>query len=142
MEVSQVRRRIQTAIGASRDRAQQRRQRAADAESAYDRFLAEVATPLARQIANVLNTEGYSFTVATPGRGLRLALDRGRDDFIELALETNADLPTVIGRTRRTRGSRTIEDERPIKAGTAPDQLTEDDLLEFLVSSLEPWLER
>ena len=142
MEVSQVRRRIQAAIGASRDRAQQRRQRAADAESAYDRFLAEVATPLARQIANVLNTEGYAFTVATPGRGLRLALDRGRDDFIELVLETNADLPTVVGRVRRTRGSRTIEDERPIKAGATPDQLGEDDLLEFFVSSLEPWLER
>ena len=142
MEVSHVRKRIQTAIGASRDRAQRRRQRAADAESAYDRFLAEVATPLARQVANVLNTEGYPFTVATPGRGLRLALDRGRDDFIELALETNADLPTVIGRIRRTRGSRTIEDERPIKAGASPDQLSEDDLLEFLVSSLEPWLER
>jgi hypothetical protein len=142
LEVSLVRKRIQTAIGASRDRAQRRRQRAADAESAYDRFLAEVATPLARQVANVLNTEGFPFIVATPGRGLRLALDRGRDDFIELALETTADLPTVVGRIRRTRGSRTIEDERPIKAGATPDQLSEDDLLEFFVSSLEPWLER
>ena len=142
MEISQVRRRLQTAIAASRERALRRRQQAAEADSAYDRFLMQVATPLARQIANALQAEGYAFTFSTPGRGLRLALDRGRDDFIEVALEINADEPTVVGRIRRTRGSRTIEDERPIKAGATPDQVSEDDLLEFFVLALEPWLER
>jgi hypothetical protein len=129
-------------MAAARDRAQKRRQRAADAESAFDGFLTHVATPLARQLANALNAEGYAFTVSTPGRGLRLALDRGRDDFIELALETDADEPVVVGRIRRTRGSRTIEEERPIKPGASPDQISEQDLLEFLASALEPWLER
>jgi hypothetical protein len=129
-------------MGTARDRAQKRRQRAADAETAYDGFLTGVATPLARQVANALNAEGYAFTLSTPGRGLRLSLDRGRDDFIELALETNADEPTVVGRIRRTRGSRTIEDERPIKAGATPDQVSESDLLEFFANALEPWLER
>ena len=127
---------------AARDRAQQRRQRAADAESAYDTFLTHVATPLARQVANALKAENYAFTVSTPGRGLRLALDRGRDDFVELALDTDADQPTVLGRIRRTRGSRTVEEERPVKPGASPGELTEDDVLEFLVSALEPWLER
>jgi hypothetical protein len=127
---------------AARDRAQKRRQRAADAESAYDSFLTHVATPLARQLANALNAEAYAFTVSTPGRGLRLALDRGRDDFIELALDTNADEPVVVGRIRRTRGSRTIEEERPIRPGASPDQLSENDVLEFLVGAIEPWLER
>ena len=126
----------------ARDRAQRRRQLAADAETAYDGFLANVATPLAKQIANALQAEGYAFTLSTPGRGLRLALDRGRDDFIELALETDADEPTVIGRIRRTRGSRTIEEERPVKRGASPDQLSEEDLLDFFASALEPWLER
>lgn len=142
MEVSQVRRRLQAAIVASRERAQRRRQRAAEAESSYDGFLSQVATPLARQVANALNAEGYAFTVSTPGRGLRLALDRGRDDFIELALDTNADEPVVVGRVRRTRGSRTLEEERPIKPGAAPDQVSEQDLLEFFANALEPWLER
>ena len=142
MEVSQVRRRLQAAMAASRERAQLRRQRTADAESSYDSFLTQVATPLTRQLANALNAEGYAFTVSTPGRGLRLALDRGRDDFIELALETNADEPVVIGRVRRTRGSRTIEEERPVKPGASPDRVSEQDLLEFLVTALEPWLER
>lgn len=142
MEISQVRRRVQSAMVAARDRSQKRRQRAAEAETAYDSFLTHVATPLVRQIANALNAEGYAFTVSTPGRGLRLALDRGRDDFVELALDTNADEPTVVGRTRRTRGSRTLEDERPLKAGATPDQLGESDVLEFFVGALEPWLER
>ena len=115
---------------------------AAAAETAYDSFLTHVATPLARQIASALKAEGYAFTVSTPGRGLRLALDRGRDDFVELALETDADEPTVIGRIRRTRGSRTIEEERPVKPGASPDQVSEHDVLDFFDSALEPWLER
>jgi hypothetical protein len=142
VEVSQVRKRLQTAMTAARERAQQRRQRAAEADTAYDRFLSQVATPLARQIANALLAEGYTFTLSTPGRGLRLALDRGRDDFIELALETDGDEPTVIGRIRRTRGSRTLEEERPIKRGASPDQLNEQEVLDFFASALEPWLER
>lgn len=142
MEISQVRRRVQAAMAAARDRAQKRRQRATDAESAYDSFLTHVATPLVRQIANALNADGYAFTVSTPGRGLRLALDRGRDDFVELALDTNSDDPNVVGRIRRTRGSRTLEEERPVKPGAMPDQITENDVLEFFVNALEPWLER
>lgn len=142
MEVSHVRKRLQSAIAAARERAQQRRQRASEADAAYDRFLTHVATPLARQIANVLQAEGYPFTVSAPGRGLRLALDRGRDDFIELALETDADEPAVIGRIRRTRGSRTLEEERPLKRGASPDQLSEQDVLDFFAGALEPWLER
>jgi hypothetical protein len=126
----------------ARDRAQRRRQLAADAETAYDSFLSNVATPLVKQIANALQAEGYAFTLSTPGRGLRLALDRGRDDFIELALETDADEPTVIGRIRRTRGSRTIEEERPVKRGASPDHVSEQDLLDFFESALQPWLER
>jgi ribosomal protein S8 len=126
----------------ARDRAQRRRQLAADAETTYDSFLSTVATPLVKQIANALQAEGYAFTLSTPGRGLRLALDRGRDDFIELALETDADEPTVIGRIRRTRGSRTIEEERPVKRGASPDQVSEQDLLDFFESALLPWLER
>jgi hypothetical protein len=53
----------------ARDRAQRRRQLAADAETAYDSFLSNVATPLVKQIANALQAEGYAFTLSTPGRG-------------------------------------------------------------------------
>ena len=142
MEVSHVRRRLQQAIAAARERAQARRQTNADAERAYQMFLTDVATPLARQLANTLKVEGYAFTLFTPGDSLRLAADRGRDDFVSIALDVSGDRPQVVGRISRTRGSRTIDEERPIKDGALPDALTEEDVLEFLVSALEPWLER
>jgi hypothetical protein len=129
-------------MAAARDRAKQRRQKADDADKAYATFLDHLATPLARQIVNALRAEGYSFTLSTPERGLRVSLDQGRDDFIEFDLRTDVDQPHVIGRIRRTRGSRTLDEERPVKAGAAPQDVSEEDLLEFFARALEPWLER
>jgi hypothetical protein len=142
LEVSQVRKQVKAAIDASRERAQQRRQRSGEAERAFAVFLEEIATPVARQVAGALKAEGYGFTVGTPGGGLRLAAERGRDDFIDIALDTSADRPQVVGRISYSRGSRTLDEERPIKPGAAPDSLTEQDVLEFFLGALEPWLER
>jgi hypothetical protein len=141
VEVSAVRNRLRRAIEQARDQSQQHKQRVAEAERAYQTFLADVATPLARQVANALKVEGYLFTVFTPGGGLRLASDRGREDYIEFALDTAAEQPEVIARISRTRGSRTLEEEQPVKAGSAPDAITDEDLLLFLLAALEPWLE-
>ena len=142
MEVSQVRIRLKRAIDAARETAQQRRQRTADAERDYAAFLENVAIPVTRQVANALKVEGYSFTVFTPGGGLRLASDRGRDDYIEFALDGDGAEPQVVARISQTRGSRTVEDERPVKPGAAPAALTDEDVLTFLLDALEPWLER
>ena len=142
VEVSEVRRQLKHAIDRAKARAQRKRNDAAEAERAYATFLEEVATPTTRMLASALKAEGYPFTVSTPSGGLRLASDRGRDDYIELTLDGSGEKPTVVGRVRRTRGSRTLEDERPIKAGAAPQDLTESDVLWFLVTALEPWLER
>jgi hypothetical protein len=142
VEISEVRRRIQAAMTTARDRAKKRRRRADEAEQAYARFLDNIAVPLARQVVNALRAEGYAFSISTPGRGLRVSLDQGRDDFIELALVTHSDQPHVAARIRRTRGSRTLDEERPVKAGAAPQDVGEEDLLEFFVAALEPWLER
>ena len=142
MEVSEVRKQLQQAMAAARQRAQLQRQRAGDAEKAYAGFLQDVATPVTRQLATALKAEGHAFTVFTPGDGLRLAADRGRDAFIELALDTTSNPPQVIGRVRHTRGSRTIDEEKPIKPGASPEMLTDQDVLDFLLHALEPWLER
>lgn len=142
MEVSEVRRQLKHAIDRAKARAQRKRSDAAEAERAYATFLEGVATPTIRMLANALKAEGYPCTVSTPSGGLRLAADRGRDDYIELTLDGSGDRPIVVGRVRHTRGSRTLEDERPIKAGAAPQDLTEGDVLAFLVEALEPWLER
>jgi hypothetical protein len=142
LEVSQVRRQLKAAIDASRERAQQQRQRSAEAERGFATFLEDVATPVARQVATALKSEGYGFTVATPGGGLRLAAERGRDDFIDIALDTTGQRPQVVGRISYSRGSRTLDEERPIKPGASPESLTEEDVLEFFLGALEPWLER
>jgi hypothetical protein len=133
---------LKTAIDAARQRAQHRRQRTADAQRSYETFLTEVATPVARQVANALKAEGYSFTVFTPGNGLRLASDRAREDFIEFALDTSGDAPEVTARISQRRGSRTVDEEVPVKRGAAPEAIVEEDVLDFLVGALEPWLER
>jgi len=142
VEVSEVRRQLRHAIDRAKARAQQRRQVAAEADRAYATFLEEIATPIVRTLANALKAEGYPFTVSTPTGGLRLASDRGRDDYIELALDGSGDTPTVMGRVRYTRGSRTLEEERPIKPGSLPQDVTETDVLSFLVGALELWLDR
>jgi hypothetical protein len=142
VEVSEVRRQLRHAIDRAKARAQQRRQQVADAERAYAAFLEDVATPTTRAVASVLKAEGYPFTVSTPSGGLRLASDRGRDDYVEFELDSGGVNPTVIGRVRRTRGSRTLEEERPVKAGAAAQDLSKEDVLAFLVAALEPWLDR
>jgi hypothetical protein len=142
VEVSQVRNRLRRAIEGARDEAQQRRQRAAEAERGYKIFLDDVATPLVRQVANALKVEGHAFTVFTPGGGLRLASDRGRDDYIEFALDDMARHPQVVARISRTRGSRTLEEERVVKPGASPDSITDEELLEFMLDILAPWLEK
>jgi hypothetical protein len=142
LEISQVRRRVQAAIVAARARTQERREQSDTAARDYAVFLETVATPLVQQIANALKAEGNSFTVSTPGNGLRLEYDRGRDNFIEFTLDTSGDRPQVIARVSQTRGSRRLEDERPIKPDASPAELTEEDVLEFVVNALEPWLVR
>jgi hypothetical protein len=142
MEVSHVRNRLRQAIETSRERGQKRRQQVSDAERAYASFVENTATPVMRMLTNALKVEGYAFTLFTPGGGVRLASDRGRNDYIELGLDATAAPPQVVARISRTRGSRTLDEERPINGGASPDSITEDDLLAFLLDALEPWLER
>ena len=142
MEVSQVRKRLVTAIGRARQAAQARRQRGAETERAYDIFLTNAATPVARMLATALKAEGFGFTVNTPGGAVRLVPDRGRDDFIEIALDAATDPPEVTARISYERGSRTITSERPLKPGAPPQAITDEDVLAFLLEALTPWLER
>lgn len=142
VEVSLVRKALLSAMERSRLHAQERRQRVAEAEDTYRKFLELKAVPVARQLGQALKAEGFPFTVFTPSGGLRLASDHGRDDYIELQLDTTGDLPQVLGRVHRVRGSRTLASERPIRPGTDIAMLSEDDALAFFVEALEPWLER
>jgi hypothetical protein len=126
----------------ARAQAADRRARDARATAAYDTFLENVAGPVAKQLANILKVEGVAFTLFTPAGGLRLASDRNRDDFIELALERGAADLQVVGHISHARGSRTVAETVPLKDGFGPDALTDEDVLSFLLRALRPWLER
>ena len=135
MEISIVRQRVKDTI----DRA--RRARTDEAGKEYERFLDSVATPVVKQIANALRAEGFTFTVFTPGGSVRLMSDRSAEDYVELTLDAAGDEPRVVGRSSRSRGRRVIESERPIAEKPVRD-LTEDDVLVYVLKEIEPLVER
>ncbi|MBI3402823.1 MAG: hypothetical protein HY048_15510 [Acidobacteria bacterium] len=139
METSDVRKQVLRAIEQARRRVADRRARNDAAGTAFDAFLKSTAVPLVRQIANVLKAEGIAFTVFTPSSCVRMMSDRSTEDFIEVSLETDGETPQVVCRTSRNRGSRVVQSERAIGA---PEEITESALLEFLMSALEPYVER
>jgi len=141
MEIATVRQRVQETIQRARREAAQRRARTDEASREYDAFLDRIAVPIFRQVANVLKVENYAFTVFTPSGSVRLMSDRAAEDYIELVLDTTSDTPTVIGHSSRLRGRRVIETERPVGVGPIPD-LTEDDVLVFVLKELEAFVEK
>lgn len=142
VETGEISRRLKIAVETARRSAAEERSRNEAAQAAYDTFLHKVAAPLAKQLVNVLKVEGMAFTVFTPAGGLRLSSDRSRDDYVELALESGEAGPQVVGHVSRVRGSRTLAETLAVKEGVKVEALTEEDLLEFLLRVLRPWLER
>jgi hypothetical protein len=139
MEISLVRRRLTETIERAKKQAADRRGRGDAAARDFEVFLQKIAVPLFRQIANALKADGYAFTVFTPSGSVRLMSDRAAEDYIELTLDAAANPPQIVGQISRTRGSRVIDAERPIGA---PDTLTEEQLLDFLLKELEAFVER
>jgi hypothetical protein len=139
MEISDVRRRVAETIDRARRGAAEKRARGDQAALAYGAFLDAIAVPLFRQVANVLRSEGFPFTVFTPAGSVRLSSDRAAEDFVELTLDTTGDDAVVMGHTSRSRGRRVVESEGPLGA---PGALTEHDVLSFLLRALEPLVER
>jgi hypothetical protein len=141
MEISLVRKRVVETIESAQLSAAARRLRAEEAGRDYAQFLERMGTPLLRQVANALRAEGYAFTVFTPTGGVRMSSDRTAEDYIEFALDTTGDQPRVLGRVSRSRGRNVVETERPI-ADRTPAQLTEEDVLGFVLKEIEPFVER
>jgi hypothetical protein len=141
MDISDVKRRVVEAIDHAKRATQLRRVSADAAAREFDTFLERIAVPLCKQLASALKAEGYSFVTFSPSGAVRLASERSPDDYIELTLDTQGDEPLVIGHTRRGRGRRIIETERPLRHCLVRD-ITEDDVLNFMLKELEPFVER
>jgi hypothetical protein len=142
MEISDVRRRLRQALEAAKRAGAERRARAEEAGQAYDRFLSGTATPIFQMVAGVLRAEGHAFQVFTPAGGLRLSSERAAGDFIELGLDSSSDPPAVMARISRGRGSHLLTAERPVRQGAAVDDLSDEDVLSFLLAEIAPFVQK
>ena len=141
-ETSEIRIRLRETIKHAKRAAAERRQLAQTAEETGARVLAAVATPVFKTVAGALKAEGYPFRLFTPAAEVRLASEKSGDEFIELALDTARDTPALIGRVSRVWGRRLLVDERVVREGDGIGDLTEEDVLTFLLESLPPFVER
>ena len=142
MDVAAVRQHILQAIDRAKRAAAERRVANDEAGRQYEVFLEQLAVPLFRQAANILRVEGYLFTLFTPGGSVRLMSERSADDFIELVLDTTGETPSVMGRTSRAWGRRTLLSEQPLNPSVPVRELTEEDVLTFLLKAIEPFVEK
>jgi hypothetical protein len=143
MEISDIKRRIVDTIERAKRQAAERRVRTDEITREYAAFLDRTAIPVLRQIANVLRSEGYPFTVFTPGGSVRLMSDRATEDYVEILLDAggagNAGNDDAVVSGHRSRGRRVVETEQPLGP---PAALTEEDILSFVLKAIEPLVER
>jgi hypothetical protein len=142
IETSELRKRLRLAIEERRKSTAARRAIVDEAAAAYTDLLETTATPLVQKLANALKAEGHHFTVFTPNGGLRMALAKSADDFIEFVLDTSQDEPFAALRVNRSRGRRVVQHERPVKGRTPVERLSEEDVLQALLEEIAPFVER
>ena len=142
MEVSDVRRRIRTAIETARARRAERRARTDEAVRAYEPFLAEIAVPAFHSVAGALTGEGHRFNVLTPAGTVRLSPERSSEDFIELGLDTDRERPAVVIRSAQGRGRRMVAAERTLREDLPIAELAEEDVIAALIDEAIPFIER
>jgi hypothetical protein len=141
MEISEVRKRLRETIDRAKREAAARRARMDEASREYQVFLDTIAVPLFRQVSNALKVEGYPFTVFTPAGSVRLTSDKSGEDYVELSLDTSGREPMVVGKISRARGRRVVESEQPVADGPA-GQISEEQLLQFLLTEIQRFVER
>lgn len=142
MEISDLRKRLKQTIEAAKRAAAARRERHDAAEREGRGVIEKVATPVFKMVATALRAEGHLFQVSTPAASVRLASERARDDFIELALDTERDPVALVGRVSRTWGRRVLEAESIVSEAAGFAALTDEAVLAFLLKELQPFVER
>jgi hypothetical protein len=133
---------LRGAIEQAKRRAADRRAVADEAARLWAERLPEAVVPGFHAVLNVLSGDGFKFSLSTPGETARLSPDRSSAEFVEVALDTNRELPAVIVRSTRGRGNRTIESERVVAEGPEIAELTQDVVIGVLIEEIVPFIER
>jgi hypothetical protein len=137
MEVAELRRQILREIESAQAKTIERRKTGDAAHSAYAKFIVEVAGPLVVQTVQILRAERLPFQAQTPADSARIASDTSADDFIEFVLDTSVRPPRVLGRSSlAVSRHNVVVEEVPIAPGTPIAELTDSDLLPFLIPAV------
>ena len=142
MDVGDIRKRVRRTIAEARRAAAERRTQVAAAEQDGARVLSDVVAPLFTTLAAALKAEGHRFQVLTPAGAVRLAAESSADDFIEVSLDTQREPPGLVARVSRTWGRRVLIDETILREAADIGSLTAEDLLEFSLEQLAPFVDR
>jgi hypothetical protein len=142
MEISDIRRRLRTALEQHRKQSAERRTRADEAAVAYRAFLRDTAVPVFRMVANVAKAEGHPFAVYTPADGVRLVSERNERDFVELWLDASLDPPRVGTRVNRQVGRDLVSKEGLLRPEAPIPSLADEDVLAFVIRELVELSER
>ena len=140
MEIPEIRRRVRAAIDQAKRDAAARRERSDAVARAYEEFLTTRAVPAFNQIAAALAGEGHRFKVSTPAESVRLSSENASESYIELTLDPTDDPPAVLIRSNAGRGRRAVTRERSLRKDIAT--LTQDDVIEFVLDEIAPFVER
>jgi hypothetical protein len=133
---------LRGAIEQAKRRAADRRGVADEASRVWAERLPDAVVPAFQAVLNVLSGDGFKFSLSTPGEAARLSPERSSAEFVEVALDTNRELPAVIVRSTRGRGSRTIESERIVAEGPEIAELSQDAVIGVLIEEIVPFIER
>ena len=90
----------------------------------------------------MLKSEGFFFRLSTPAGAVRLVSESRHEDFIDLAVDTTQDPVAIMTVVSHLHGKRVSTAERPLRAGVDIDQLTHEDVLEFLLEALPAFVQR
>jgi len=138
MDVAELRKRILRELDrpAGGDRAGGDRRVSADsARVAFNRLLNGTIAPLLIQTASILKAEGELCQVHTPSDTARIAFNSSHEDFIEFMLDTTPPAH-VIGRGSVRRKGGTMVEDRIVGVGKAIEEITDEDVLAFLLPEL------
>ena len=141
-ETADVMRRVRHAIADARSAAARRRERATAAENEGQAVLEGLVSPLFRKAAASLAAEGHRFAVSTPVGAVRLSRGASGDDFVEIALDTSRDPPALVGRAAWAWGQRVRQAERVVAEHPDIGLLTADGVLDYLLTTIAPFVER
>ena len=142
VQTEEIRKRLLRVIEKSRQAALDRRARSVSATRNGERALGQIVVPIFKTTVNVLKVEGYPFQVSTPAGSVRMTAEASGENFIELVLDTTGEAVAFRGRVSRTQGRQVLIEETIVQENTEIAELTEDQVLEFLLGNLGPFLEK